>query len=143
MRVASAPAPFNRVLVRASTADQTLQVVFRVKGHTKFEKIINAFCSKKSVDPHQVRFVFDGQRVNPQSSPEAEGMEDGDTIDAFLEQVVRPPSGPSCGARVRPVQACVRQGAGLFGAAASSRSHRPSLTSRCCSVQGGGRWLRV
>jgi hypothetical protein len=35
----------------------------------------------------QVRFVFDGNRLNPGSSPADEGMEDGDTIDAFLEQI--------------------------------------------------------
>ncbi|KAI7843912.1 hypothetical protein COHA_002454 [Chlorella ohadii] len=63
------------------------EVVFRVKPHTKFDKILNAFCSKKSVDPAQVRFVFEGERVNPQSSPQDLGMEDGDTIDAFLEQI--------------------------------------------------------
>ncbi|EFN58900.1 hypothetical protein CHLNCDRAFT_140835 [Chlorella variabilis] len=63
------------------------EVVFRVKGHTKFEKIINAFCQKKSVDPAQVRFVYDGNRVNPQATPDSMEMEEGDTIDAFLEQV--------------------------------------------------------
>ncbi|KAI3436522.1 hypothetical protein D9Q98_005939 [Chlorella vulgaris] len=63
------------------------EVVFRVKGHTKFEKIISAFCQKKSVDPAQVRFVFDGNRINAQSTPDDEGMVEGDTIDAFLEQI--------------------------------------------------------
>jgi small ubiquitin-related modifier len=53
------------------------EVVFRVKPHTKFEKILNAFCSKKSVDVNQVRFVFEGERVNPTSTPSDLGMEDG------------------------------------------------------------------
>lgn len=60
-------------------------MVFKVKPTTKFEKILNAFCNKKSVAYEAVRFVFDGTRVNPQSSPEDLGMDDGDTIDAFLE----------------------------------------------------------
>ncbi|KAL4440710.1 hypothetical protein ABPG77_000419 [Micractinium sp. CCAP 211/92] len=63
------------------------EVVFRVKPHTKFEKIINAFCQKKSVDPGQVRFVYDGNRLNPTSTPADVEMEEGDTIDAFLEQI--------------------------------------------------------
>lgn len=58
-----------------------------MKPTTRFEKILNAFCNKKAVDPNQVRFVFDGTRVNPNSTPAMMGMDDGDTIDAFLEQV--------------------------------------------------------
>eukprot|EP00887_Chlorella_sp_A99_P002709 scaffold6.g2709.t1 len=63
------------------------EVVFKVKGHTKFEKILNAYCQKKAMEANQVRFVFDGTRVNPMSTPDDVGMDDGDTIDAFLEQV--------------------------------------------------------
>ncbi len=64
-----------------------LQVVFKVKPTTRFEKILNAFCTKKAVDQQQVRFVFDGRRVSPNSTPADMAMEDGDTIDAFLEQI--------------------------------------------------------
>ncbi|PSC72782.1 Small ubiquitin-related modifier 1 [Micractinium conductrix] len=63
------------------------EVVFRVKPHTKFEKIILAFCQKKSVDPAQVRFVYDGNRLDRNSTPAELDMEEGDTIDAFLEQI--------------------------------------------------------
>ncbi|KAK2078376.1 hypothetical protein QBZ16_003216 [Prototheca wickerhamii] len=62
------------------------EVVFKVKKTTKFEKILNAFCQKKAVDISQVRFVFDGTRINPSMTPEDMDMEDGDTVDAFLEQ---------------------------------------------------------
>jgi hypothetical protein len=120
---------FLHVAFKARILPALLQVVFRVKGHTKvcstsmaaltseqmplqipahanvcnlvvhvpfvfapifpfqFEKIISAFCQKKSVDPAQVRFVFDGNRINAQSTPDDEGMVEGDTIDAFLEQI--------------------------------------------------------
>ena len=36
------------------------------------------------MDVAQVRFVFDGMRVNPANTPDDVGMDDGDTIDAFL-----------------------------------------------------------
>lgn len=58
-----------------------------MKPTTKFEKILNAFCNKKAVDANQVRFVYDGTRVNPFATPSDLGMDDGDTIDAFLEQI--------------------------------------------------------
>ena len=35
----------------------------------------------------QVRFVYDGNRLNPASTPSEMDMEEGDTIDAFLEQI--------------------------------------------------------
>ncbi|GAB4820914.1 hypothetical protein N2152v2_007960 [Parachlorella kessleri] len=63
------------------------EVVFKVKPTTRFEKIFNAFCQKKAVDQTQVRFVFDGARISPISTPADLDMTDGDTIDAFLEQI--------------------------------------------------------
>lgn len=43
----------------------------------QFEKIIGAFCNKKSVDPNQVRFVFDGVRVERTACPDDLEMTDG------------------------------------------------------------------
>ncbi|KAI8470055.1 MAG: small ubiquitin-like modifier 1 [Monoraphidium minutum] len=68
--------------------DQTAaEVHFKVKTHTKLEKVITAYCTKKAIEPSSVRFVFDGTRINPNSTPEDLGMEDGDSIDVFQEQV--------------------------------------------------------
>ena len=54
------------------------EVVFKVKRTTKFEKIMQAFCQKKAWDISQVRFVFDGQRVQKTQTPADLDMEDGD-----------------------------------------------------------------
>ncbi|GBG00158.1 hypothetical protein Rsub_12977 [Raphidocelis subcapitata] len=68
--------------------DQTgAEVHFKVKSHTKLEKVVNAYCQKKAIEPTSVRFVFDGTRVNPNSTPQDLGMDDGDSIDVFQEQV--------------------------------------------------------
>ena len=32
-------------------------------------QIFNAFCSRKSLQPGAVRFLFDGQRINPHQTP--------------------------------------------------------------------------
>jgi len=59
----------------------------QVKTHTKLEKVITAYCTKKAIEPTAVRFVFEGARVNPNSTPQDLGMDDGDSIDVFQEQV--------------------------------------------------------
>ncbi|WIA14529.1 hypothetical protein OEZ85_003048 [Tetradesmus obliquus] len=66
---------------------QGSEVHFKVKSHTKLEKVMKAYCDKKAIEQTAVRFVFDGQRVNPQSTPQNLGMEDGDIIDCFMEQI--------------------------------------------------------
>ncbi|THH14291.1 hypothetical protein EW146_g6032 [Bondarzewia mesenterica] len=38
-------------------------------------------------EPGTLRFVYEGERVNPQDTPAGRGMEDGDVVDAHLEQV--------------------------------------------------------
>lgn len=53
-------------------------VVFKVKRTTKFSKIVDAFCHKKGWDPTQVRFVFDGNRLDRDSTPAEAEMEDKD-----------------------------------------------------------------
>lgn len=80
MRAASPLARANQRLTDRACLPRFSQVVFKVKKTTKFEKILNAFCQKKAVDISQVRFVFDGTRINPSMTPEDMDMEDGDTV---------------------------------------------------------------
>lgn len=63
------------------------EIVFKVKRTTKFKRVLQAFCDRKGWQPQQVRFAFDGQRVDDEMSPDDLGMEHNDCIDAFLEQV--------------------------------------------------------
>lgn len=35
-----------------------------------FLQVIAAYCNKRSVDMGSVRFLFDGTRINPNSTPE-------------------------------------------------------------------------
>ena len=53
----------------ATSAAAHPQVVFKVKRSTKFEKVISAFCDKKSWDVRSVKFLFDGQRIQPEQTP--------------------------------------------------------------------------
>ena len=66
---------------------KTVSSPSQVKRTTKFARIMNAFCERKAWDPKQVRFVFEGQRISAESTPEDHDMEEGDCLDAVLEQI--------------------------------------------------------
>lgn len=44
-------------------------VHFKVKRTTKLGKVMDAFCSKQGVSLNQVRFSFDGNRINREDTP--------------------------------------------------------------------------
>lgn len=54
---------------------------------TKFEKIMHAYATKKSIEATTVRFMFEGQRLLATSTPQSAGMADHDVIDCVLEQI--------------------------------------------------------
>jgi len=58
-----------------------------VKKSTKFGKIFGAYAKRKSIELNVLRFVYDGQRVSADSTPESLDMDDNDQLDAMLEQV--------------------------------------------------------
>ncbi|KAH0580536.1 hypothetical protein H2248_002028 [Termitomyces sp. 'cryptogamus'] len=73
------------------------QITVKVKANMKFSKIFAAAeqkfqkeaelcCSPLGVTG-TFKFTFEGQRLQPDDTPASLGMEDGDQIDAFLEQL--------------------------------------------------------
>lgn len=62
------------------------EVYFKVKRTTTFAKVMNAYCKKVGADQDQVRFLFDGQRLRPEQTPQDLEMEDEDEIDAMVQQ---------------------------------------------------------
>jgi len=51
------------------------------------KQIFDAFLQRKSLQPGSVRFLFDGERVREDQSPQELDMEDGDSLDVMMEQV--------------------------------------------------------
>lgn len=62
------------------------EVFFRIKKHTQLKKLMDAYCNKKGAAPGSFRFLFDGERLNEDDTPEKLNMEDMDSIDAMLYQ---------------------------------------------------------
>jgi len=63
------------------------EMFFKCKHWTPFSKLMNAFCQRQGVRMTEVRFLFDGQRLRPNQTPEELDMEDGDVIDVMREQM--------------------------------------------------------
>ncbi|KAM9873441.1 Ubiquitin-like protein SMT3, partial [Verticillium dahliae] len=51
--------------------DNNNDVFFKIKHSTKLEKLMNAFCDRQGKALSTVRFVFEGQRVQPTDTPGA------------------------------------------------------------------------
>ncbi|TVY29388.1 Small ubiquitin-related modifier [Lachnellula hyalina] len=62
------------------------EMVFRIKGHTRMQKVIDAYCKAGGIDPHSRRFTIEGHRIQNQDTPTSLEMEDEDIVEVFVEQ---------------------------------------------------------
>jgi hypothetical protein len=62
------------------------EVYFKIKRQTPLRKLIDAYCQRQSKSPDSIRFLYDGQRIQPEATPEDLEMENNDIIDAVLQQ---------------------------------------------------------
>lgn len=51
--------------------DSNNEVFFKIKRTTALKKLMDAFCERQGKSPNSVRFLFDGQRVNPTDNPDS------------------------------------------------------------------------
>jgi small ubiquitin-related modifier len=61
------------------------EMMFKVKKTTKMSKIFEAYASRKGVARTSLRFTFDGQRLQDDTTPKFLEMEDQDQIEAHIE----------------------------------------------------------
>ncbi len=59
---------------------------FKVRMTTPLQKVIDAYCSRMHVEADSVRFLYDGDRIKGENTPEMMHMEDGDILDVVLQQ---------------------------------------------------------
>ncbi|KAF9585606.1 Small ubiquitin- modifier 1 [Lunasporangiospora selenospora] len=67
-------------------ADST-EVFFKIKRSTQLKKLMDAYCDRQGKSLQSVRFLYDGERIQPNNTPSELEMEDGDSIDVMVEQV--------------------------------------------------------
>ncbi|KAI9227936.1 MAG: ubiquitin-related domain-containing protein [Piptocephalis tieghemiana] len=63
------------------------EVFFKIKRLTQLRKLMDAYCTRQGKDEKTVRFLYDGVRLKPDSTPEEMEMEDGDSIDVMVAQI--------------------------------------------------------
>ncbi|KAL2128033.1 hypothetical protein VTI74DRAFT_6741 [Chaetomium olivicolor] len=83
--MAGAPAATEHLNIKVT--DNNNEVFFKIKRSTKLEKLMTAFCERQGKSLASVRFLFEGQRVQPTDTPDTLEMTDGDTLEVHQEQV--------------------------------------------------------
>ncbi|KAF2671961.1 ubiquitin-like protein [Microthyrium microscopicum] len=67
--------------------DNTNEVFFKIKKTTELRKLMGAFCDRQGKAVGSCRFMFDGDRVQPEDTPDQLGMNDGDVLEVYQEQI--------------------------------------------------------
>ena len=62
------------------------EIYFKCKATTQLGKLMDAFCNRQGISTNSVRFLFDGNKINKIQTPEQLDMENGNVIDALIEQ---------------------------------------------------------
>ncbi|EPY51653.1 SUMO protein [Schizosaccharomyces cryophilus OY26] len=63
------------------------EVFFKIKKTTEFSKLMKIYCARQGKTLNSLRFLVDGERIRPDQTPAELDMEDGDQIEAVLEQL--------------------------------------------------------
>eukprot|EP00529_Nitzschia_sp_RCC80_P002070 CAMPEP_0113513162 /NCGR_PEP_ID=MMETSP0014_2-20120614/39710_1 /TAXON_ID=2857 /ORGANISM="Nitzschia sp." /LENGTH=94 /DNA_ID=CAMNT_0000409537 /DNA_START=71 /DNA_END=355 /DNA_ORIENTATION=+ /assembly_acc=CAM_ASM_000159 len=71
------------IRVRDQSGEETF---FKIKKSTKMHKVFESFASRKGVQSSSLRFLLDGERIEPDSTPKMLELDDQDQIDCMLEQ---------------------------------------------------------
>ena len=60
------------------------EVFFKCKPTTEMSKLMDAFCTRQGLAAADVRFLFDGDAIRREDTPQSLQMEDGDSIDVAM-----------------------------------------------------------
>jgi hypothetical protein len=64
----AAPPPTEHINIKVT--DGSNEVFFKIKRSTPLKKLMDAFCDRQGKDPKSVRFLYDGDRVQPGDNPD-------------------------------------------------------------------------
>lgn len=63
------------------------ETMFKIKKTTRMKKVFATYAARKGVEATAMRFMLDGENINPESTPADLDLDDDDQIDCFLAQV--------------------------------------------------------
>lgn len=73
--------------INLKVSDGSSEIFFKIKRSTPMRRLMEAFCKRQGKTMDTLRFLVDGTRVGPDSTPDELDLEDGDVIEAHREQV--------------------------------------------------------
>jgi small ubiquitin-related modifier len=88
---------YMNIRVGEQKGKNVVYTYFKLKWKTRLQKLMEAYCERQSLQLDQMRFLFDGNRVRDDQTPEDLEMEDDDVIDAMRAMIggcMMPPSPP-------------------------------------------------
>ncbi|CDW73774.1 ubiquitin-like protein smt3 [Stylonychia lemnae] len=71
--------------IKVKSQDGT-EIYFKIKRTTQLKKLMDAYCTRQGLSINQCRFIFDGERLKDDDTPDKLEMENGDEIDVMVEQ---------------------------------------------------------
>ncbi|PHU11876.1 hypothetical protein BC332_18806 [Capsicum chinense] len=60
---------------------------FKIRRDVPLQNLMFGFCERRNLRYKEVRFIYDGKRVDPKQTANDLEMEDEDCISVFLEQL--------------------------------------------------------
>uniref|UniRef100_A0A2K6S8S4 Small ubiquitin-related modifier n=1 Tax=Saimiri boliviensis boliviensis TaxID=39432 RepID=A0A2K6S8S4_SAIBB len=78
----------ERFLIKLKVIGQdSSEIHFQVKLTTPLKKLKESYCERQDVPVNSLRFLFEGQRIADDHTPEELGMEEDDMIEVYQEQM--------------------------------------------------------
>ncbi|GJT10833.1 small ubiquitin-related modifier, SUMO [Tanacetum coccineum] len=75
------------ITVKVTSQMNELDPYFRVRRDEPLKQLMIRWCARSDVgDYKSILFLFDGNRINEKKTPDEFGIEDGDCIDAIMDQ---------------------------------------------------------
>ncbi|KAH7516455.1 uncharacterized protein LOC107413329 [Ziziphus jujuba] len=75
----------DRAKIIISIQDKDGPKQFRIYSDDKFERLFKLYADKVKLDQQNLVFCFDGEKVGPEATPDALGMEDDDIIEVHVK----------------------------------------------------------
>ncbi|KAJ1399546.1 ubiquitin-related domain-containing protein, partial [Ochromonadaceae sp. CCMP2298] len=63
------------------------EMFFKVKSTTKMQKVFDSYAQRRGVAANTLRFMMDGDRLQPNDTPKMLELEENDQIDVVLETI--------------------------------------------------------
>ncbi|XP_059128966.1 small ubiquitin-related modifier 1-like [Peromyscus eremicus] len=62
------------------------EIHFKMKMTTQLRKLKESYCQRQGVPSNSLKFLFEGQRIADNHTPEELGLEEEDMIEVYQEQ---------------------------------------------------------